>query len=497
MDKDLGISEQDWNSTPQSVKTVVVALQHQARLLEIRFTAYEKRLADIEAKDAEIESLKTEVAALRERLGQNSSNSSQPPSSDTAQHRRPARREPSGNKQGAQLNHPGAGRSLKPAAEVDRVINLRPQRCRSCGRSLKGDDPTPARHQVTEVPPAHAEVIEYRRHTLGCQTCGVKTAAEWSTEVPEGSFGARLQATVAYFTGRLGLSHRDCVEALSVLHGASLSLGSVNALQRQVSRALTAPVETAREFVQQQSVNHVDETGWRERGKLNWLWVNATRQVTAFRIAPKRDAATAREVIGVAKTSIITTDRHLAYNWLATTRRQVCWAHLQRDFQAISERGGESQEIGKALLGQTKELFRLWHQVRDGVLSRRKFQHLIAAVRQRVKELLDEGSDCQSSKTRGTCRQIRTLESALWTFGRVRGVEPTNNVAERALRRAVLWRRKSFGTQSEVGSRFVERILTVVTTLRQQGREVLDYLTSACASATHNEVSICLLPNTS
>jgi transposase len=494
---DFGISEEDWNSTPQSVKTALIALQHQARLLEIRFAAYEKKLAALEAKDIEIESLKTEVAALGERLGQNSTNSSRPPSSDPPQASRRSGREPSGKKQGAQLGHQGAGRTLKPATEVDRVIDLRPQRCRKCGRSLKGDDPTPARHQVTEVPPAHAEVIEYRRHTLCCQTCGVKTAAEWSAEVPEGSFGARLQATIAYFTGRLGLSHRDCVEALSVLYGAEVSLGSVSALQRQVSHALAAPVETAREFVRHQAVNHVDETGWREQSKLNWLWVNATPQVTAFRVAAKRDSATAREVIGRAKTSIITTDRYLGYNWLATTRRQVCWAHLKRDFQAICERGGESQEIGEALLAETKEVFRLWHQVTDGVLSRRRYQRLIVPVRQRVTELLDEGSNCRSGKTRGTCRQIRALEETLWTFVRVRGVEPTNNAAERALRRAVLWRRKSFGTQSEVGSRFVERILTVVTTLRQQGRDVLEYLTAACTSATHNEVSICLLPDTS
>jgi transposase len=497
MFKDFGISEEDWNSTPHSVKTALIALQHQARLLEIRFTAYDKKLAALEVKEAEIESLKTEVAALRERLGQNSTNSSRPPSSDPPQSKRRSRREPSGKKQGAQGGHRGAGRSLKPVEEVDHVVDLRPVRCRQCGSRLKGDDLTPARHQVTEVPAARAEVTEYRRHTLCCAACGVQTQAQWSAEIPDGSFGARLQAIVAYLTGRLSLSHRDAVEAVSVLHGAEVSLGSVSALQRQVSEALAAPVETAREFVRHQAVNNVDETGWREQSKLNWLWVNATEQVTAFRVAAKRDSATAREVIGRAKTSIITTDRYFGYNWLATRRRQVCWAHLRRDFQAICERGGESQVLGEALLAETKEVFRLWHQVTDGALSRRRFQKLIVPVRQRVTELLDEGSNCRSGKTRGTCRQIRALEETLWTFVRVRGVEPTNNAAERALRRAVLWRRKSFGTQSEVGSRFVERILTVVTTLRQQGRDVLDYLTAACASATDNEVSICLLPDTS
>ena len=494
---DFGISEADWNATPQSVKTVIVALQHQARLLEIRFSAYEQKLSALEAKDAEIESLKTEVAALRERLGQNSTNSSRPPSSDPPQANRPSRREPSGRKQGAQVGHQGAGRSLKAVEEVDHVVDLRPLRCRQCGRRLQGDDPQPARHQVTEIPPAQAEVTEYRRHTLACATCAVKTEAEWGAEVPKGRFGARLQATIAYFTGRLALSHRDAAEALSVLHGVEISLGSISAVQRQVSGALAAPVETAREFVRDQAVNNVDETGWREQSKLHWLWVNATEQVTAFQIAPKRDAATARGVIGRAKKSIITTDRYLGYSWLATQRRQVCWAHLKRDFQAISERGGESKEIGEALLVQTKEVFRLWHQVTDGTLSQRKFQRLIAPVQQRVKQLLDAGSDCRSSKTRGTCRQIRTVEAALWTFVRVRAVEPTNNAAERALRRAVLWRRKSFGTQSAAGSRFVERILTVVTTLRQQGRDVLGYLTAACASMLGESRSICLLPDTS
>ena len=497
MFKDFGISEADWNATPRSVKTIVVALEHQARLLEIRFSAYDKKLAALEAKDAEIESLKTEVAALRERLGQNSSNSSRPPSSDPPPASRPSRRESSGKKQGAQAEHQGMGRKLQPVEEVDHLVEVRPARCRKCGRRLQGDDPHPARHQVTEIPSAQAEVTEYRRHVLGCAACGTKTEAEWGAEVPKGRFGARLQATVAYLTGRLALSHRDATEALSVLHGVEISLGSISAVQQQVSGVLAAPVETAREFVRRQGVNNVDETGWREQSKLSWLWVNATPLVSVFRVAAKRDAATAREVIGRAKTSIITTDRYLGYSWLATQRRQVCWAHLKRDFQAMAERSGESQEIGEALLAQTKEVFRLWHEVKNGDLSRRKFRRLIAAIEQRVTELLDAGSDCRSSKTRGTCRQIRTVEVALWTFAHVRGVEPTNNAAERALRRAVLWRRKSFGTQSAAGSRFVERILTVVTTLRQQGRNVLDYLTTACASADGKSGSICLLPDTS
>jgi transposase len=491
----FNILEFEWIATPKSVRDAATLVQHQLRLLQIRFTAYQKKIAALEAQVAELESLKIENAALRERLGQNSQNSSKPSSSDAPQHRRTYHRESSGKKQGAQTGHVGHGRKLKPVEEVDHVVDLRPISCEQCGRSLRGNDSQPYRHQVTEIPQAQAEVTEYRRHTLSCQRCGTLTEIEWSAEMPRGSFGPHLQATVAYLTGRLGLSHRDVVEALSALYRIEISLGSVSAMQRQVSYALAAPVKTAQGYVQRQGVNYVDETGWREKGKGHWLWLNATKDVTVFRLLKSRNQMAAREVIGNGENSVITTDRYPGYSWLSNERRQLCWAHLKRDFQAIAERSGESKVIGEALLEQTKELFHLWHQARDGTLSRRSFRRLLAPVQQRVKELLAEGSECKSAKTRGTCRQLRMLEASLWTFICGEEVEPTNNKAERALRRAVLWRRKSFGTQSEGGSRFVERILTVVTTLRQQGRDVLGYLTEVCASIGRSDGgSVCLLP---
>jgi transposase len=302
---------------------------------------------------------------------------------------------------------------------------------------------------------------------------------------------------VAYLTGRLSLSQRDTVEAMQTLHGVELSLGSVSALQRQVSAALAAPVETARQYVRQQWTNYVDETGWKEQARQCWLWLNSTRLVTAFQISRRRDQRTARQVIGRVKTSIITTDRHNVYSWLGNERRQLCWAHLKRDFQAVAERGGESQRIGRGLLRCTKEVFDLWHQSKVEVLGRVEWQEKMQRVSGRVKRWLERGGECGQRKTRGLCRRLLALERALWTFVRVEGVEPTNNQAERGLRRAVLWRRKSFGTQSREGSRFVERVLTAVTSLRQQGRDVLEYLTALCQPQGNNERPICLLPDTS
>jgi transposase len=206
-------------------------------------------------------------------------------------------------------------------------------------------------------------------------------------------------------------------------------------------------------------------------------------------------AVSSIEVIGKGYQGIINTDRYASYHWMDAHRRQLCWAHLKREFLAIRGRGGMSAEIGDGLLEEVKEIFEAWRALKDGDLSREGFQRKMEPVQVRVKELIERGSACDQAKTRRTCENLLKHEVSLWTFVREEGVEPTNNNAERPLRRAVLWRRKSFGTQSENGSRFVERILMVVTSLRQQGRDTLEYLTSVCESLTGGGGSICLVPD--
>ena len=492
--RDLGLTKRDWDRTPHAVRTLLLALQQQLRLMTIRFTAYEKQLATLREQVAEVEDLKAEIAELRERLGQNSSNSSRPPSSDPPTYKRQPPREATGRKRGGQPGHQGHARQLVPAEEVDHIIDLKPATCTRCGQRLRGSDAQPERHQVAEVPPVRVEVTEYRRHSLCCSACGAVTQAPWPAGVARTSFGPRAQAVVRYLTGRLGASHRDVVEAMAVLYGLRLATGSISSIQRLVSRALRAPVDEAHAFVCQQKAQHVDETGWRECGQLKWLWVNATQHVTAFEVLPGRGTNEAKQVINPQAKGIVTTDRYWSYNWLAARRRQVCWAHLARDFQAMADRGGESAVVGDALLGQVKQLFKLWHKARDGDLRRERLTAVMKPARRKVKELLEAGARVPQKKTRRTCTNILAVERSLWTFLRVAGVEPTNNAAERALRRAVLWRRKSFGTQSESGSQFVGRVLTAVQTLRQQGRDVLAYLTEVCRGALSGEVRTQLIP---
>lgn len=465
-----GISIEDWAATPPVVQELVLSLF------------------------ATVQQLTHRMVDLEERQHQTSRNSSKPPSSDPPSAPPRAQRPPSGRKQGGQKGHKGQGRKLKAAAEVTRVVDIKPVCCAECGALLLGEDPHPACHQVTELPRVEPEVVEYRQHTITCLACGAQTTPEWPGDMPMGSFGPRVQATVGYFTGRMGVSQRDVEEAMDALFHTDLALGSVSALEQKVSAALSQPVEEARTYVQQQKVVNADETSWRQGKQRRWLWIGTTPFVTVFLLAT-RGAEGAQQLLGRTFPGIVGSDRWSGYNWLAIWQRQLCWAHLKRDFQAFVDRGGESAHLGKALLKQVQAMFKLWHHLQQGILSRSQFQEQMVPIRKEVGDLLRQGTALSQDKTRRTCENILKLELALWTFVSVEGVEPTNNWAERLLRRAVLWRRRSFGTQSDAGSLFVELVLTTVTTLRQQERDVLDYLTEACAAAMRGDTPSSLLPN--
>jgi transposase len=202
-----------------------------------------------------------------------------------------------------------------------------------------------------------------------------------------------------------------------------------------------------------------------------------TAQVTLFRIAPSRSGQIARELLGDNYGGVAGTDRCSAYTWL--TYRQYCWSHLLRDFQKILERGGDSYPVGWYLKLQADYLLMKWARVRDGTLDYGDFLAEFPTIQTQIRHWLTLGLAASSSHTAATCRLLLTADADLWRFVSVPGLEPTNNSAERALRHSVIWRRTSHGTQSEHGRRFVERILTVVETCRQQQRPVFDFLRQA------------------
>jgi transposase len=476
MDAHLPLPPEIWEHTPPAAQEMILA--QAAALAQLR---------------AEVAQLKATVEALAQRLGRNSRNSSQPPSADPPQTTRP-RRERGGRRPGGQPGHEGQSRALVPVEEVDVVIPVKPVQCPRCQQPLQGDDPQPRRHQVTEIPPVKPLVMEYQLHQLCCPACGVPTRAELPVGVPSGAFGPRLQAITALCTGAYHLSKRTTQRVLEDLFSLPLSVGTIANLEQATAEALAQPVEEARAYIQAQHTAYLDETGWREGRARAWLWTAVTPWVTVFVVRLSRSAKVAHELLGERFWGYLVTDRWSAYTWYPAWRRQVCWAHLLRDIEAMIERGGPSQAIGEALRAQARQMFHWWHRVRDGTLTQASFASYMRPIRREVERLLEAGQQCGVPKTEGVCREVLKVRQALWTFVRHSGVEPTNNAAERAIRPGVLWRKGSFGTQSAEGSRFVEAMMTVVATLEQQQRNALDYVTAACEAALRGEPAPSLLP---
>lgn len=493
----------DWETTPASVQALVATLlttiaqgQDQLGQLTEQYAAMSER-----------------VSHLEEQVRQTSQNSSRPPSSEGfGQAKRPPQK-PGKRRRGGQAGHPGQSRDLYPLESCTEVIDHVPLICRECGEPLVGQDSAPYRHQIVDLPPIEPIVIEHRLHQLACEHCGSLTRSVLPEGVTRRGYGERLSALVALLSGGYRQSHRQVKTLLAALANIKISTGSINRLRQEMSDALAHPVEQALGYVQQSGVLHSDETsfaqgngdGANEMGKRAWIWVLVTPLVSVFAVWLSRSQAVAKTLIGQSYGGIVVSDRYSGYGWLPVTQRQVCWAHLKRDFTRIAERSGVSQSIGEGLLAQEKKLFQLWYHVRDGTLTREAFRQAVQPVQAEVNRWLQEAASYDIgaqektplAKTVRTCRQLLAIESALWTFVDIVGVEPTNNAAERALRPAVIWRRTSFGAQSQAGSEFVARMLTVVTSLQAQQRDVLDFLTQAIHAARFGQELPDLLPRPS
>ena len=423
-----------------------------------------------------LESLTARVAELEARLGQNSSNTSKPPSSD-GPHAKPAPpKKPSGKTRGGQPGHPKHERVILPP---DEVFDHKPTRCRRCAARLTGDDPNPTVDQVLDLPAKLRHVVHHRRHTLACPCCQTLTTAAPVLEAASG-FGPKLTAVAAYLTGVGRFGKRAVRTFFADVCDLPVSLGSVSKLEATVSRALE-PIHAAAHEATKGADANVDETGWKEGAGKAWLWVAVTKLLTVFLVRPNRNRAAFDDLVG-PDPGVLTTDRFPVYTHLSGRKRQVCWAHLRRDFQAMIDRKNAGSGIGEELMAHADILFAHWPRVRDGTRTRRWFARAHAGwLRAEVRALLARGAACSCPTTAGVCRELLAVEASLWTFTRADGVEPTNNAAERAVRHAVCWRKTSYGTDSARGSRFVERMLTVVASCRQQGRGVLDFLVRAVA----------------
>lgn len=431
----IELPNSDWEETPPSVKELVEKMGQ-------RINQSEQELANKEAQ----------IQELLEKINRTSNNSSSPPSSDPPNVEKARKKKKSVKKRGGQPGHKGHSRFLYEPSECESVLNHHPITCSCCGEKLSGEDANPYRHQIVEIPPIKPIVVEHRLHQLVCDICGTSTRAALPLDVNPSGYGTRVVAMIAVLSGLYRHSQRMVQSAMSNVFGIPMSLGTVNKLRFEASSALESIVEEAKTYVQNSRVVGADETsfsqgnvdGCNQKNNKAWLWVAVTPLVAFFQITLSRCTETAKDLLGEKFSGFLNSDRYASYNWVSLEQRQLCWAHLKREFIKISERTGVSKQIGETLLQQQEELFNLWYQVRDGTLKRSEFKLLVQPIRNSLKSCLEESANYEVgtrektpfAKTVRTCRQLLKVEPALWLFVDVEDVEPTNNAAERAIRKS-------------------------------------------------------------
>jgi transposase len=428
----------------------------------------------------QIAQLQAEVRDLRAQLNRNSSNSSTPPSADPPGAPKPVVKTPTGRKPGGQPGHAGHHRHRLSPERVRFVVPYIPTTCTHCHAALPAQpgpgDPEPTWHQVAELPELAAVITEHQGHARTCPGCACLNWGAIPPEIRAHVIGPRLTAVMSYFSGRLHLGRRVVEEVVETVFDVPTSLGSIVTLEAETCAALAGPYQEAQTAVREAPVKNTDESGWSEKGQKRWLWTAATTTVAFFVIHLRRSFEGLQALLGETITGVVCSDRWAAYSKLPLELRQICWAHLKRDFQKLVDRGGPADAIGRAGLEVVECLFADWWTFRRGELDRAGLQARLDPIARELQEVLERGRGCADSKAATFCANVLALYPALWLFAAMEGVEPTNNHAERILRLGVLWRKNAFGCHSPAGCRFVERMLTVVQTLRLRKRPVLDYL---------------------
>lgn len=422
-------------------------------------------------------------------------NSSIPPSTEHPHAKPKSARLPSGKPTGGQAGHPRHVRTLIPPSECDATVDLpAPETCRRCGAPLGQHDCLldPLRHQVWDMPEIKPIVIEYRRQRLLCNKCNTTTASPLPENVSSSTAGPQLLATTAIFLSRLRGSRRLTAEALSSVFNIPAGASWIIKQQQEITSLLRPIYDELVAALPRLSHVNADETPYKEGSLKSWLWTVRSEKFTVFALCPSRQDDHIQALLGADFAGTVTCDRAKMY--LGFHLIQWCWAHLRRDFVAISEASPSVRDLGQELVDLTDELFSHWHLFRGGTLTRSDLQTELADLRCRVESALHRGVATEHPLTAGRCRSLLARPEALWVFASQEGVEPTNNAAERAIRPLVILRRLTYGTQSPSGSRFVETLQTIVETCRQQGRDAIKFITEAIQQARLHQPLPSLLP---
>lgn len=455
-----------------------------------RDTELAERDAELAERDVRIAALEEKlatalgtIARLTEQSGRNSTNSNLPPSSDgpgaaSRGVRRPKKNK-SGRKRGGQKGRRGAHRELLPAACIDEVIDIFPEACDACTRLLPNViDDDPRRFQQVDLRLTGRHLVEWRLHTVCC-CCGHWTRAPYDvSQIPASPFGPGLVSRTATLTGVYHLSRRRVQLLLWEFFEIKVSLGAISKMEARMSDALASATGEVHDEVVAAMVKHADATTWLMAGLTMSLWTLSTEYASFYRIFKDGRRSTIESTFKDAFgrfTGILVSDRASVFGFWVMALRQICWAHLLRKFVSFAQRDGPAGTFGKELLDCAAVVFEYWRGFVDGILSRAELRTWMLPVQRRFEATLQRVVDAKFGDFSGSCADMLAHKNALWTFVDVPGVDPTNNLAERDLRSLVIWRKQCFGSQSERGLRFVERVMSVAHTLRKRGRAVLEF----------------------
>jgi len=438
------------------------------------------------------------IEKLERGVRRHSGNSSMPPSSDPprsrAERRRAAREayKRSMRKSGGQPGHEGKTREVVAPERVDQRFEHLPDRC-ECGHAFCGGEQRvgdPVVHQQWEVPPARPLIFEHARVRLGCPACGRFVLAGLPGAALSG-YGPRLEAHIAMLAGVFRLSRDQVRQVVVEIFGVPASKGAIDNAIMRMSAILADPWSELKDAIAKADAVHLDETTWRFAGAQQWLWVAASALMACFRIDAHRSQAAAKALIGEDFGGFAITDRYTGYHFLDVLQQQLCWCHVIRQLVEVSQRSGATGRRGEKLVALARAVIAA-HRIylQDGH-DPEWLTAQLAPLRRQIRALLEQCAAGRHARTANFAAGLLEEYEALWTFCDVPelAIDPTNNAAERAVRHAVIMRRIQLGTQSEQGSRWIERIQSVRETCRLQDRRVLAWLIQA-ADAAHNGLPI-------
>jgi transposase len=429
------------------------------------------------------------ISELEEKINKNSKNSSKPPSSDQKANL-------SSNTKKKRKSRKGLHRGTYPREKIDKVVVCKATSCPCCGsESISEKKQASQTLQQAELPSIQAIITEYKKLKYHCNSCEKNFSANLPAGIPNSAFGTNLMGLVASLTGVYHLAKREAVELIKNLYDVDIGLGSILNIEAKVKKSLDPIYNNIHNFVLKSNLcKHFDETTWRDSGKHHYVWLASCKEAAFYKIDRRRNTEAFLKLSkNIINFSACVTDRYAVYNILKG-KRQYCIAHLIRDFKNFAQRDGPDGKIGFSIENSLRSACKKHRYYQDDRINLVSRNSSLGYYKNKIEKLLEDGIANGGDKLFKLCTTLLDNYEKVWAFAKNPEIEPTNNLAERDLRKLVIWRKKSFGTRSERGKNFVERITSISQTIKRQKKNVLKFIQKAVVNNFSEKENLKIYP---